>query len=95
MPRRLPNHHTAGRARGHLEKRRNDVPGIVSVAFSTTFGVVRNGLRYLGSRLRARAELPAKVLLLEKQVAMYEEAEDKPRKTASRVPARKDRRVTG
>ena len=49
-------------------------------AFSTAFGVIRDGLRFLGLLLLSRAELPAKVLLLEKQVAMYNEREVKPRR---------------
>lgn len=70
------------------------MPGMTSRAFSTAFGFIRNGLRRLGSRLRTRLELQAKVLLLEMQVAMYEEAENESRKTASRVPAGKDRGIT-
>jgi len=43
--------------------------------------------------LRSRLELQAKVLLLEMQVAMYEEADAEARKTASRLQTGKDSNV--
>jgi transposase InsO family protein len=48
--------------------------------FSTVSGVIGDGLRLFGLRFRARLELQARVLLLEKQLAMYKERGIRPRR---------------
>jgi len=49
-------------------------------AFSTALGFITDVLRYLGLLLLSRASLQAKVLLLEKQLAMYNERGVRPRR---------------